>query len=488
VHSPSPAASARQTAIDSVRLRPQVAAFCGDCHALPGADRFPREAWRHEVERGFAFYAESGRHDMAVPPLEDVVAYFESQAPDQLEVQAPAGNSARGNAPLLFETVASPAPELEPPAVSSLGWMALPHREELGLVFCDMRSGLVGALRHSPSGLSVENLATLKHPARVSLCNLDGYGGNELLVAELGSFTSEDHSRGAVVWLRWDGEQGVWQQRLLQSGLGRVADVRPGDFDGDGDEDLVVAEFGHLYTGRVLLYENTAIVCGVPQLKEHVVDERHGAIHVPTADLNGDGRLDFVALLSQEHEVVVAYLNSGGGKFERQTLFAAGDPANGSSGIELLDLDRDDDLDVLYCNGDTFGSAYFKPYQGIHWLENRGAFPFFAHKLTGMIGVQAVATADLDGDSDTDIVAGAFMPPQLVARPELTAHDSLVWLEQTEPGRFQRHGLERGNFVHAALAPGDLDGDGNLDLAVGVFQDLRGRHLPWLTFWNRVKR
>ena len=70
----------------------------------------------------------------------------------------------------------------------------------------------------------------------------------------------------------------------------------------------------------------------------HVVDERHGAIHVPVCDLNGDGRPDFVALISQEHETVVAFLNEGGGRFRKETLYTAPhpelrqqrDPAGGS--------------------------------------------------------------------------------------------------------------------------------------------------------------
>ena len=43
----------------------------------------------------------------------------------------------------------------------------------------------------------------------------------------------------------------------------------------------------------------------------HTIDPRTGAIHIIPVDLNRDGRMDFVALLAQEHETVVAYLNRG---------------------------------------------------------------------------------------------------------------------------------------------------------------------------------
>ena len=56
-------------------------------------------------------------------------------------------------------------------------------------------------------------------------------------------------------------------------------------------------------------------------------------MHVPPIDLNGDGHLDFVALISQDHEVVEAFINDGTGNFNNEVIWAAPDPAYGSSGI-----------------------------------------------------------------------------------------------------------------------------------------------------------
>ena len=122
----------------------------------------------------------------------------------------------------------------------------------------------------------------------------------------------------------------------------------------------------------------------------HIVDKRHGAIHVPVCDLNGDGKPDFVALISQEHETIEAFLNEGDGRFRKETIYTGPHPAFSSSGIQLVDLNGDGRLDVLYTNGDSLDSEYLKPYHGVHWLENRGTFPFVQHSLTTMAGVELV--------------------------------------------------------------------------------------------------
>src|SRR5262249_10337939 len=132
------------------------------------------------------------------------------------------------------------------------------------------------------------------HPAHAEPCDLDGDGRVDLVIAELGSFMPADHADGKVLWLRRTAEGG-WQPGVLQAGLGRVADVQPGDFDGDGDVDLVVAEFGWRKTGRIVLLENLGSQSGEPAFQLRELDPRHGTIHVPTVDLDGDGRLDFVA-------------------------------------------------------------------------------------------------------------------------------------------------------------------------------------------------
>jgi hypothetical protein len=186
------------------------------------------------------------------------------------------------------------------------------------------------------------------------------------------------------------------------------------------------------------------------------------------ADLNGDGRPDFVALISQEHEAVVAFLNVGPGQFDPRVIYEAPHPAFGSSGIELVDLDGDGDLDVLMSNGDVLDSNLLRPYHGIQWLENKGTYPFREHPLTSLYGAHRAVAADFDGDGDLDIAATSFLPGSYYAPLRKQRKlDALLILEQTARGRFVRHSLERISCDHATCDAADYDGDGKPDLVIG---------------------
>ncbi|MFG0333874.1 MAG: hypothetical protein ACF8TS_10975, partial [Maioricimonas sp. JB049] len=43
----SPSLSIPQATVEAVER------FCGDCHATPAPESFPRDAWAHEVEQGY---------------------------------------------------------------------------------------------------------------------------------------------------------------------------------------------------------------------------------------------------------------------------------------------------------------------------------------------------------------------------------------------------------------------------------------------------
>src|SRR5260370_11181413 len=145
---------------------------------------------------------------------------------------------------------------------------------------------------------------------------------------------------------------------------------------GIGKLDLVVASFGWNNIGQILYLENQTSDWSQPKFVPRVLDERHGAIHVPVADINGDGKLDFVAVIAQEHEAVVAFLREGCGTFRKQLLYAGPHPAYGSSGIQPVHLNGDGHLDVLYTNRDVLDSPYLlKPYHSVQWLENPGRSP-----------------------------------------------------------------------------------------------------------------
>lgn len=491
----TPSVAVRATAFAGT-LEAEIEAFCGACHPTPRPESFTKAEWPKEVKRGFIFYEESERKGLTPPDVEQTIEYFRSRAPTEIDVPAQVEESSPA---VRFTRADSTRSLFAPPAVSCLKWVTLVGGESR-LVVSDMQSGAIQLADPRHLDASPRTIAMLAHPAMVSAVDADGDGSIELVAAELGSLFSGDHHRGAVYHLIPPrGEMSVaaggqlWDQRLLASGLGRVADVTPMDVDGDGRREVIVAEFGHVRTGSISLLrlpgegsrETSATASGADSARLQVLDERAGTISTPIADFNGDGRADFVALVSQEHESVDLFTNLGEGQFERRELYRLPDPSYGSSGIQVVDLDGDGDVDVLFSNGDTFGSHHLKSFHAIHWLENGGAGEFKHRVITKMIGVQRVATADLDGDGDQDIVGVGFLPQNLVDRPGLDKYDSVLWLEQTLPGVFTRHSIERGRFIHAALEVADFDGDGDFDIAVGNFVLTRDDREPWFSiFWN----
>lgn len=462
--------------------------FCALCHAYPPPESFPRSAWREEVRKGYDFFRDANlRH--AAPDLEGVVSYYEKRAPQRLPAAPPEPLSQKP-LPVAFSPQGLRPPQAPAvPGVTHVQLAALFHKNKLDLIVCHTNPGRVWAVQLYEETPTWRLLCdTVLAPCHVEAVDLDGDGHVDLLVAELGNFYPTNGRTGQVVWLRGDG-QGKFTPHVLLDGVGRVADVQAADFNGDGKLDLVVAVFG-LRAGGILYLENRTTDWARPQFTRRVLDDRAGAIHVPAGDLNKDGKPDIVALISQEHEIIVAFLNQGGGDFVKKTVYQAAHPAYGSSGIQLVDLNGDDALDVLYTNGDILDPPYvLKPYHSIQWLENRGTFPFVHHHLAHMHGVMRALAADVTDDGRLDIVASAFLPPEEYPHLKDIQAPGVLLLEQTAPGKFRRHALAVASCHHLTCAVGDVYGDGRQHLVTGnFFMTPAFAQRDLVTVWKNVRK
>ena len=463
---PNASESGSVVAATDAEVTQQVKVFCGACHAVPLPDSFPKDAWYDEVKRGFNFYYDSGRKDLTPPPQASVVWWYRQRAPERLATPEQLETE---TSPLSFERsfIDVPLDSSDLPAVSVLRRND-PALSPSRVWVSDMRLGsVVDCDVNDPGQARTFRIGT--NPAGTCSADLDQDGSMDLVVADLGSFLPEDHSKGQVLWLPGtDNKTSESSPRVILDSIGRVADVQPADLDNDGDQDLVVAEFGWHKTGGIHVVYNDIAETGERTFRDVRLDSRPGTIHVPVTDLDGDGRLDFVALISQEHEVIEAFMNRETG-FEKVQLYAAPDPSYGSSGIELCDFDGDGDIDILYTVGDTFDSHLIKPYHGIWLLRNEGELKFEPQHIAAMPGVLRALNADLDGDGDQDIVAAALLPLKSIQGKLPEELQALIWLEQTTNGQFARHVIQKGLPIYSSILLSDTDTDGDTDIIAGCF-------------------
>jgi hypothetical protein len=140
---------------------------------------------------------------------------------------------------------------------------------------------------------------------------------------------------------------------------------------------------------------------------------------------------------------------------------------------------------VLYSHGDILDEPYLlKPYHGIQWLENKGSLTFEHHPIAPMYGAHNAVAGDFFGTGRPGIVAVSFLPADKFPDRIPRKADAVILLEQTAPGKFERHSLATLDCDAVVCATGDLYGTGRVDFVVGNFSSIRSDH-P-VTIWKNL--
>jgi len=365
----------------------------------------------------------------------------------------------------------------EPPLISHLQAVDLDRDGLLDVIDCDAKNNTINWIRQFPAGVYTESILAgdLIAPAHVQSIDFDKDGDLDLVVAVLGMLFPNNDTIGSVVILENDGHS-LFTKHLVVDKIARVSDVRAGDLDGDGDMDLAVAQFGY-DDGETRWIENL----GDWKFKQHILQNLSGPINVEIVDIDNDGDLDIVSLVSQEWEEIYCYINDGKGNFQPKLVWGSSNQDYGSSGISMCDLDKDGDMDILYSNGDAFDyiPPQGRPWHGAQWLENKGDMKFEFQRLCSFTGATNIRAADIDNDGDLDLfVVSEF---NLWDKPDSY---SLIWLENTGNMQYTKHEITKNPTHILCCEPGDFNNDGQVDLVTGNMHtyppfDRMGRITLW---------
>jgi hypothetical protein len=374
----------------------------------------------------------------------------------------------------------------DPPLISNIQTADLDGDGLMDIIVCDCKSSSVNWIRQYPAGVYTETVLSdgLNAPAHAQVIDFDKDGDKDILVAVLGLLFPSNDKIGSVIILENDGKN-HFTKHVVADKIARVSDVRAGDLDGDGDMDLAVAQFGY-DDGETRWIENL----GNWQFKSHILQNLSGPINVEIVDIDKDGDLDIISLVSQEWEEIYCFINDGKGNFTSRLLYGSSNEDFGSSGIYICDLDKDGDDDILYTNGDAFDyiPPQGRPWHGVQWLENKGNLNFEFHRICNFMGAYNVRPVDIDNDGDLDLfcVSGFNLWDK-------TDSQSFIWLENDGKMNFTLHDIASAPTHLITLELGDFNNDGLMDFVTGGMHayppfDRMGRVTLWMNNGNLPRK
>ena len=252
-----------------------------------------------------------------------------------------------------------------------------------------------------------------------------------------------------------------------------------GDVDNDGDLDLALAAAGW-FGGTIFGSSNYVFINTNGVIEQNASWSSFSAgwtMALAWGDVDGDGDLDLAEGNAFDQNEL--YLNIGGYALDRSSTWNSGmfNIERFTNSLAFGDIDDDGHLDIAVGNhGDgnsqTFtGENLLIDGYTVHGnLAGQGPVPLTGLGTSGYYSGEdldtfSLAFGDVDGDGDLDLAVGNGG-----YQPTLNMHDSYNEVYLNSNGSFGTGwpSWKSNNHMDTrSVAWGDVDGDGDLDLAVG---------------------
>jgi hypothetical protein len=303
------------------------------------------------------------------------------------------------------------------------------------------------------------NYAAIFGGYNIGTSDLDGDGNLDLVVGTTGggAYTLDDNTVGDFQVLMGNGDgtfrgaTGFPQFGTTQNGTGGVPSFVTGDFNGDGNPDL-------LGTGETTASQpalSTKLGDGKGNFTQGPLSPMvvTGEFGIQTADMNGDGKLDALTLgnasSSNATPSVHVYLGNGDGSFQAGATYTL--PVTPSN-MAVADVNNDGKPDVVIVST-----------SGVYVLLNNGDGTLASAKLIDSTPTTAAvaAIADLNGDGKPDLVV--LQDGNFFSSPPVPGN-VLVYLGNGD-GTFGAAATYLANtYSDGGLALADVNGDGKIDI------------------------
>lgn len=282
---------------------------------------------------------------------------------------------------------------------------------------------------------STVNFAVGESPASVTRCELNGDGAFDLVVANFGF----GFNRISVLLNETEKADALQFSHSFYDSASRPTDIACADLDGDGDQDLAVANQD---SDDVFLFENNGE--GLFDMRGSLAAERWPWA-IEAVDLDGDGLPD-LAVANNESNTVSVLINDPGEltSFQPPVSVPVGSRPDG---LAILDLDMDGSQDLVTPNRGT---------SDVTVLRNDGSGTNYRRS---------------DYDADGGLLAVAVGDVNQDGRPDLVTANNSRSQATILPNDFFRTGtfLPFVSFPVASdprgITLGDFDDDGRLDVA-----------------------
>lgn len=222
----------------------------------------------------------------------------------------------------------------------------------------------------------------------------------------------------------------------ITSRLNMIQVINHGDFDGDGDEDIVSVS---KTDDKVSWFENN----GKGEFKgENLIFSHPYYFDAPegvvTLDYDDDDDIDILA--SSNVDGIALFENLGNGKFDTYKEF---DVTLGNS-MFVEDFNNDNKLDLLHST-----------YNKIMWSQNMGNGNFSSSNIIDQYDmyINDITVVDIDNDGDNDVISAIRNP------------EKVVWYKNDGTGNFSNQITVDTNLLNPiSIYTADLDGDTDLDI------------------------